>query len=122
MMLLFKSLQILIISFWQSIRLMPLESIEKQMQLELFEWAFLSPSERGLIHGRIRNSYTQVRLLRGGRFGQAALRRHYRKIEVEKKRLELAGVGRREILDFLQCCRLKCSGKKPPFKPCKFCL
>jgi hypothetical protein len=99
--------------------------------------AIIEEQQRGALHFHVavsgRPSYhllrsiwssidTQVRLLRGGRFGQAALRRHYRKIEVEKKRLELAGVGRREILDFLQCCRLKCSGKKPPFKPCKFCL
>lgn len=38
-------------------------------------------------------------------------------IEVEKKRLLLAGVSKREILDYLACCRLKCKrGKECPLR------
>ncbi|QDQ86014.1 hypothetical protein FNZ07_23170 [Paraburkholderia megapolitana] len=42
----------------------------------------------------------------------ARRRQVYRKIEVQKKRLQVAGVSKREILDFLACCRSKqCCGK-----------
>jgi len=91
-------------------------------QLQLFPWDSLTPADLKNIHSRIRNSYWHVRNLRGGRFSQAALRRHYRMIANEKKRLQLAGVEKREILDLLKCCRLKCGGKKPPFERCQFCL
>ncbi|RZI42522.1 hypothetical protein EGT07_14790 [Herbaspirillum sp. HC18] len=63
-----------------------------------------------------------MRNLRGGRFGQAARRRYYRRIAAQKKRLLMAGVQKREILDLLACCRLKCSAKKQPFQPCPYCL
>lgn len=91
------------------------------VQLELFSWEVLSDSERHQIYGDIRNAYWHVRNLRKGRFGQAALRKQYRQIEGQKKRLQLAGVEKREILDLLACCRLQCSGKKQPFKPCPYC-
>jgi hypothetical protein len=70
---------------------------------------------------RALNEYWHVRNLRGAKWGQAARRRHYRKIAVHKKRLQLAGVNKREILDLLACCRLQCSGKKQPFEPCRYC-
>lgn len=91
------------------------------VQLQLFPWDSLSASEQQQILDNIRRMYWHVRNLRGGRFGQAAARRHYRNIAAQKKRLQLAGVGHREILDFLRCCRLQCSAKKPPFKPCPYC-
>lgn len=91
------------------------------MQLQLIEWDFLSEMDRRLIFVQIRNEYWHVRNLRGAKWGQAARRRHYRKIAVHKKRLQLAGVNKREILDLLVCCRLQCSGKKQPFKPCRYC-
>lgn len=91
------------------------------MQLELFPWQSLSDAEKSQIFADIRRGYWHIRNLRGGRFGQADQRRHYRKIADEKKRLQLAGVQKREILDLLACCRLQCTGKKPPFKPCQYC-
>ena len=92
------------------------------MQLELLEWDFLSPVQMKLIFVQIRNEYWHVRNLRAAKWGQAVWRRHYRKIAVHKKRLQLAGVNKREILDLLACCRLQCSGKKQPFKPCRYCV
>jgi hypothetical protein len=90
-------------------------------QIELFPFEVLSADEVDRVCGRIRNSYWHVRNLRKGRFGQAALRRHYREIAAQKKRLQLAGVSKRKILDFLSCCRLQCSAHKQPFKPCPYC-
>ncbi|RDU96781.1 hypothetical protein DWV00_21955 [Trinickia dinghuensis] len=37
----------------------------------------------------------------------ARRRRVYRKIAIQKKRLLVAGVSRREVLDLLACCRSK---------------
>lgn len=74
-------------------------------QIELFPFDELTTAERKDLLQRIRNAYWSLRNLRGGRFGQAARRRHYRFVASQKKRLQLAGVSRREILDFLACCR-----------------
>ena len=52
----------------------------------------------------IRHLYYYIRTLRRG-IHDAARRRYYRKIEVQKKRLLDAGVSRREVLDLLACCR-----------------
>ena len=90
-------------------------------QLELFAFDSLAPEQLGQIYGTIRNAYWHIRTLRAGVFGQARLRRAYRLVEVEKKRLLLAGVSKREVLDLLACCRLKCARHKHPFKPCKYC-
>ncbi len=90
-------------------------------QLELFPFEQLSQLDRAVILSEIRNNYWHVRTLRGGRHGQAALRKRYRMIAAQKKRLQLAGVPKREILDFLACCRLQCSAQKQPFKPCPYC-
>lgn len=91
------------------------------MQLELFPFVALSPEERQAILLTIRQAYWQLRNLRGGRFGQARARRLYRAVAVQKKRLLMAGVSKREILDLLACCRLQCDGRKQPFKPCSHC-
>lgn len=90
-------------------------------QLELFAFDRLDPAELCSIHTAIRNAYWHIRNLRSGTFGQARLRRAYRLVEGEKKRLLLAGVTKREVLDLLACCRLKCARHKQPFKPCKYC-
>jgi hypothetical protein len=90
-------------------------------QLELFAFDQLGPAELCRIHTTIRNAYWHIRNLRGGKFGQARLRRAYRVVEVEKKRLLLAGVSKREVLDLLSCCRLKCRRHKQPFDLCKYC-
>lgn len=92
-----------------------------KMQLELFPFDTLSPAECQNIFRLIRNSYWYLRNLRAGRFGQAKARKHYRLVEVQKKRLLMAGVPKREILDLLKCCRSKCSRHKHPFIPCKYC-
>lgn len=92
-----------------------------EMQLELFPFDTLSPVERQNIYSLIRNCYWYLRNLRGGRFGQARARKQYRLVEAPKRRLLMAGVPKREILDLLKCCRLKCSRHKHPFVPCKYC-
>jgi hypothetical protein len=92
------------------------------LQLELFPYQELTPEDRRRLLGEIRGAYWFIRNLRGGRFGQAPRRKHYRKVAAIKKRLQLAGVPKREILDFLKCCRLQCTGKKQPFKRCPYCL
>jgi hypothetical protein len=91
------------------------------VQLELFPWEDLSSADRQHIMEEIRRSYWHIRNLRSGKFGQAALRRHYRRVAAQKKRLLMAGVEKREVLDLLRCCRLQCSAKKPPFKHCRYC-
>lgn len=88
--------------------------VSSVQQLELFPFEELSATERRDLLGRIRNAYWSLRNLRGGRFGQAARRRHYRFVADQKKRLQLAGVSKREILDFLACCRGQ--------RPCQKCL
>lgn len=87
-------------------------------QIELFPFEELTSAERKDLLLRIRNAYWNLRNLRGGRFGQAARRRHYRFVASQKKRLQLAGVSKREILDFLACCRAGC---QRPTKPCLEC-
>jgi hypothetical protein len=89
-------------------------------QLELFSFEELTPQERKDLLHRIRGAYWHLRNLRGGRFGQAARRRHYRYVADIKKRLQLAGVSKRQILDFLACCR---GGCKVPERgePCLAC-
>lgn len=91
------------------------------MQLELFPFDTLTESERRVIFTTIRQSYWHLRNLRAAAFGQARRRKHYRIVAEQKKRLQMAGVSKREILDFLVCCRLQCSKHKHPFKPCKHC-
>lgn len=75
------------------------------MQLELFPFDTISPADRYSLLQQVRQGYWHLRNLRGGRFGLAARRRHYRFIARIKKRLQLAGVSSRDILDFLACCR-----------------
>jgi hypothetical protein len=91
------------------------------MQLELFPFDEISQDELNNIHSFIRNSYYHLRNLRSGAFGQARRRKHYRLVAVQKKRLLLAGISKRDILDFLACCREQCSSHKQPFHPCKYC-
>lgn len=91
-------------------------------QLELFAFERIDVAELCRIYTAIRNAYWHIRNLRGGKFGQARLRRAYRLVEGEKKRLLLAGVSKREVLDLLSCCRLKCRRHKQPFEACKYCL
>lgn len=91
------------------------------MQLELFQFEQLSDLEFRQIFTVIRQNYWRIRNLRGGRFGQARLRHHYRIVATYKEKLLLAGMGKREVLDLLLCCRGKCSERKPPFRPCRFC-
>lgn len=96
-------------------------SIIARMQLELFDFDHLSAAERRQIITYIRNSYWHLRNLRGARWGEAKARRHYRQVAEHKKRLLMAGVSKREILDLLVCCRGQCSSTKHPFKPCQYC-
>lgn len=91
------------------------------MQYELFPRDSLTPAELAVVYADIRRNYWWIRNVRGGRFGQARLRRYYRQVEGKKKRLLLAGVSKREILDLLACCRLQCSRSKHPFEPCAYC-
>lgn len=90
-------------------------------QLELFAFDRLTSDELQRIYLTIRNAYWHIRNLRGGKFGQARLRRSYRLVEVEKKRLLLTGASRREVLDLLACCRLQCARHKQFFDPCNYC-
>jgi hypothetical protein len=78
------------------------------VQLQLFPWEDLSSDDRRKILIEIRNHYWHIRNLRGGRHGQARLRQAYRRVAAQKKRLLMAGVSRRELLDFLHCCRKGC--------------
>lgn len=91
------------------------------MQLELFQFDFLEPVERRFIYTQIRNHYFHLRNLRSAKWGQARRRKHYRLVAAQKKRLLEAGVSKREVLDLLACCRLKCTRHKFPFVPCQFC-
>lgn len=92
------------------------------MQLDLIPYEFLSAAERSDIYSKIRNAYYHLRNVRGGRFGQARRRRYYRLVAAQKKRLLLAGVSKRELLDFLACCRLQCAARKQPSKYCSYCI
>ena len=91
------------------------------MQLELFEWDVIGVRELTHLMSEIRQSYWFIRNLRKVKWNVARRRREYRKVAAHKKRLQLAGVSRREILDFLACCRLKCGAKKLPQKHCFYC-
>lgn len=91
------------------------------MQLELFPWEGLTERERVDILQSIRRSYWHIRAVRKSRFGRATLRRYYREVAIQKKRLLMAGVEKQEVLDFLACCRLQCTAHKQPFKRCKYC-
>jgi len=87
-------------------------------QLELFPFVHLSVHEKQQIYKNIRSYYWTVRNTRKWRYGDAPRRKAYRKIEVEKKRLLMSGVSKREVLDLLQCCRLKCKGGEN----CPYCI
>lgn len=76
------------------------------VQLELFERPVLSESELAWVVGEVRNLYWRIRNSRRG-VDDARRRRVYRKIAVQKKRLLMAGVSKREVLDLLACCRSK---------------
>jgi len=91
------------------------------MQLELFPFDEISQAELLVIFRLIRNAYWQLRNLRGARWGEARARRQYRVVAAHKKRLLMAGVSKREILDLLVCCRGQCSRTRQPFKPCRYC-
>jgi hypothetical protein len=91
------------------------------MQLELFPFDQISQAELVTTFRLIRNSYWQLRNLRGARWGEARARKQYRLVANHKKRLLMAGVSKREILDLLVCCRGQCSLTKHPFKPCGYC-
>jgi len=73
-------------------------------QLELWPRESLSAGELVLVIAEVRNLYWHIRNTRRG-MHDARRRRIYRKIEAEKKRLLLAGVSKREILDLLRCFR-----------------
>lgn len=75
-----------------------------RMQLELFPFDQISPVELANTFRIIRNSYWQLRNLRGARWGEARARKQYRLVAEHKKRLLMAGVSKREILDYLACC------------------
>jgi hypothetical protein len=73
-------------------------------QLELWERECLSAAELARVVGEIRNLYWHIRNTRRG-IHDARRRQVYRKIAVQKKRLLVAGVSKREVLDLLACCR-----------------
>jgi hypothetical protein len=74
------------------------------VQLELFEWEPLTEAEKEQIYGEIRREYWFIRYHRGS-YNPSAKRRHYRRIAKQKRRLLLAGVSKREVLDFISGCR-----------------
>ena len=82
------------------------------MQLELFEFEHLSVAEKQQILATIMRHYWVIRNCRKTSMHDAKRRKYYRLIEDEKKRLRLSGVSKREILDYLACCRLSCGRKK----------
>jgi hypothetical protein len=83
-------------------------------QLELWPREAISAGDFMVVVGEIRNLYWIIRNTRRG-MHDARRRRVYRKIEAQKKRLLEAGVGKREILDFLACCRSKACREKRCF-------
>ncbi|WP_050808556.1 hypothetical protein [Collimonas fungivorans] len=91
------------------------------MQLELFEREQISQGDLERMMMEIRQAYWHLRNLRKVSWNNGRRRREYRKVAVHKKRLLIAGVSKREILDLLACCRQQCSAKKQPFQPCKYC-
>ena len=76
------------------------------MQLELWPRERLSSTELAAVAAEIRNLYWHIRNTRRG-MHDARRRSVYRRIAEQKKRLLEAGVSKREILDFLACCRSK---------------
>jgi hypothetical protein len=60
------------------------------MQLELFPFEALEEVERSVIFRTIRNRYWFIRNLRLSAIHQGQLRRHYRAVEAQKKRLLMA--------------------------------
>lgn len=87
------------------------------VQLELFERPGLSAGELASVVAEVRNLYWYIRNTRRG-IHDGRRRQVYRRIVATKKRLLVAGVSKREMLDFLACCRSKecCS------KGCLGCL
>ena len=80
-------------------------------QLELWPRERLSADDLAAVVGEIRNLYWYIRVSRRG-VNDARRRRVYRKIAVHKKRLLVAGVSKREILDLLGCFRAgRCRAK-----------
>jgi hypothetical protein len=90
-------------------------------QLLLIHYDYLSPVQMTAICSELRRAYWFIRNYRGGKFTQAKLRKSYRNVAVLKRRLLLAGVEKRDLLDLLACCRLTCSSRKQPFSPCRYC-
>jgi hypothetical protein len=84
-------------------------------QLELFERPTLTPDDFAAIVGAMRQQYWFVRNARSWRYADARRRKAYREIARQKKRLLEAGVTKSEILELLQCLRLRCKkGKECP--------
>jgi len=77
------------------------------MQLSLFPWESLSPDEVAQIVAEIRGEYWFIRNGRGN-YQSAAMRKRYRRVQGQKKRLLLAGVPKGEILKLLSCFRSGC--------------
>ncbi len=90
-------------------------------QIDLIPWNEISPGRYQHIVRVIRSHYWYIRNLRGGKFGQARLRKEYRKVEVLKDELLLAGYEKRHVLDLLACCRGSCLATKWPFSYCEHC-
>jgi len=83
-------------------------------QLELFERPQLSADEVTAMLDDIRNHYWIIRNTRKHLKSHAARRRKiYRAIAKIKKRLLEAGVNKRDLLDYLTHCRLKCGAECP---------
>lgn len=91
------------------------------MQLNLLEWDEMSFPEFVQVVRQIRSHYWYIRNLRNGKFGQARLRKEYRKVALLKNKLFLAGHEKRDVLDLLACCRGSCQSTKWPFSYCSYC-
>lgn len=91
------------------------------MQLELFEREQITQLEFAYIMSDMKQSYWILRNLRKVNWNNARRRQEYRKVAAHKKRLQLAGMSKRQILDLLACFRLKCGAKKQPKKSCPYC-
>lgn len=90
-------------------------------QIDLIPWNEISSGRYEQIVRIVRSHYWYIRNLRGGKFGQARARKEYRKVEVLKDELLLAGYEKRHILDLLACCRGSCLATKHPFSYCHHC-
>lgn len=69
-------------------------------QLQLFPWNELLDNDKNKVSREIRNEYWFLRSERA--MNKAERLRHYRKVASHKKRLFMADVDKREILDFLR--------------------